>query len=459
MEKQMIEELLQRQRRYFKSGATLPVCAREAALRKLYAAVKEYECELSLALLLDLGKNRNESYMCELGMLLNEIRHMLRHIRSYARQKPVQTPLAQFAACSYTKATPYGTVLIMSPWNYPVLLTLGPLVDAIAAGNTAVIKPSAYSVYTGQVIEKLVSQCFAPEHVAVILGGREENSRLLETKFDYIFFTGSTNTAKDILKAAAGYLTPVSLELGGKSPCVVTDSAKLELAARRIVFGKFLNCGQTCVAPDFIICDRKIKDKLVSCLKREITRQYGLAPNSDASYGKIINRKHFERLRALLKDGDVVCGGEIDEAALKIAPTVIENAPWDCELMTQEIFGPILPIMCYGSIEEVREMMEERPKPLALYVFSENKSEAKCLMDNCRFGGGCINDTIIHLATTHMGFGGVGESGMGSYHGKAGFDTFSHTKSIVDKKTWLDLGIRYRPYTPAAERLLRMFLR
>ena len=452
MERYEIENLVQKQREYFNSGATLPLKARISALRTLKKAVKDYECALCAALRADLGKTAMESYMCEVGMLLNELSHMIKHLPDYARENKVKTPLVQFASRSYECPTPYGNVLIMSPWNYPVLLTLGPLVDAIAAGNTAIIKPSAYSPNTSEVIRAMLTDIFPQEFVAVVMGGRAENTALLEQKFDFIFFTGGSETGKTVLRHAAEHLTPVALELGGKSPCVVTDSAKLPLAARRIVFGKFLNCGQTCVAPDFIYCDRKIFPRLLEELKKEIARQSG-------DYGKIINRKHFDRLVKLLDDGHIAFGGEYNEETLQIFPTIITDADMDSELMTNEIFGPILPIICYDELGEVEEFMNSRPKPLAFYLFTQNKRLARDLMGRFRFGGGCVNDTIIHLATTEMGFGGVGESGMGAYHGRTGFEAFSHRKSIVDKKNWIDLPMRYRPYTKTAEKMVKMFLK
>ncbi len=448
-------ELLERQREYFLTGATLPVSAREAALRALRDCLRSHEEEIAAALCADLGKGRFESYMCETGMVLEELSYMLKHLRAYAKPRRARTPLAQFAASSASYPSPYGCALIMSPWNYPVLLTLGPLVDAIAAGNTAIVKPSAYSPRCSEAIAELVSECLPAELVAVVTGGREENRTLLSLPFDYIFFTGSTKVAREVLRAAAERITPCSLELGGKSPCIVTKNAKLPLAARRIVFGKYLNCGQTCVAPDFVWCDESVRDELLRCIKHEIERQYG----DRTDYGRIINRKHFDRLTSLLADGEVCCGGGSDAGTLQIEPTVMTGAAWDSALMTDEIFGPILPVMTYRDIAEVRARLETRPKPLAMYVFSEDKAEARRLMRECRFGGGCINDTIIHLATSELGFGGVGESGMGAYHGRAGFDAFTHYKSIVDKKTWLDMPVRYRPYTAKAEKMLRFFLK
>ena len=448
-------ELLERQREHFISGATLPVQARLDALNALRDAVRESEEELCAALCADLGKGRFESYMCEVGLVLEELSYVIKHVRRWAKPRRVPTPLAQFAASSAVWPSPYGSALIMSPWNYPILLTLGPLADALAAGNTAIVKPSAYSPRCSEALAELIERCLPAELAAVVTGGREENRELLSLKFDYIFFTGSTNVAREVMRAAAEHITPMSLELGGKSPCIVTKNAKLPLAARRIVFGKFLNCGQTCVAPDFVWCDESVRDGLLGCIKDEIARQYG----DMTDYGRIVNRKHFDRLTALFGDGEIYCGGSADPETLRIEPTVMTGASWDSTLMTDEIFGPILPVMTYRDISEVRARLETRPKPLAMYVFSEDGAEARKLMRECRFGGGCINDTIIHLATSEMGFGGVGESGMGSYHGKAGFDAFTHYKSIVDKKTWFDLPVRYRPYTSGAEKLLRFFLK
>lgn len=411
------------------------------------------------ALQADLGKSASESYMCEVGIVLSEISYMLKHVRSYAREKRVRTPLAQYVSRSYVKPSPYGVVLIMSPWNYPFMLTLDPLVDALAAGNTAVIKPSAYSPRTSAVLQSLIAECFEPDYVAVITGGRAENQHLLGESFDYMFFTGSPAVGKEVMRHAAENLTPVTLELGGKSPCVVTKSAKLKLAARRIVFGKFLNCGQTCVAPDYIYCDAAIKEELVRELIRETKRQYSIRALANPDYGKIINEKHFRRICGLIDPDKVVYGGGSDSVTLRIEPTILTDVTWDDAVMQEEIFGPVLPILTYDELDDALEIINSRPHPLAFYLFTEDKAEIRYVTDVCSFGGGCINDTIIHLATSNMGFGGVGNSGMGSYHGKAGFDTFSHKKSIVDKKTWLDLPMRYQPYTDFYNKMIRIFLR
>ena len=418
------------------------------------------ESALIDALQKDLGKSDFESYMCEIGMVLEEISYMLKHLEGFAKEKRVRTPLAQFASRSYVKPSPYGVVLIMSPWNYPFLLTLDPLVDALAAGNTAIVKPGAYAPATAQAIKELLESTFPREYVAVVTGGRAENTYLLDQKFDYIFFTGSKGVGKEVMKKAAEHLTPVTLELGGKSPCIVDESADLALAARRIAFGKYLNCGQTCVAPDYVLCHKSVRDRFVELLKEEISRQYGKDPLQNADYGHIINQKHFERVCSLIDSNKTVHGGRTNADTLQIEPTVMTNIGWDDAVMGEEIFGPVLPVLTFETVDEVIETVNSHDRPLALYLFSSNKKTVRRITSRCQFGGGCINDVIIHLATAHMGFGGVGESGMGAYHGKVGFDTFSHKKSIVDKKTWIDLPMRYQPYDKKLNaKLLRMFLK
>ena len=459
MQEQEIKSIIDRQRACFASGATLDVEVRIAALKKLKLCILKYEKEINEALKKDLGKSSMESYMCEIGMVLNEISYMIRHVRSYAKEKVVHTPLAQFPSRSYQKPSPYGVVLVMSPWNYPFLLSIDPMMEAIAAGNTVVLKPSAYSPHTAEIVKKIVEECFDKKFVAVVTGGRAENTCLLEAHVDYIFFTGSPVVGKEVMRHAAEHLTPVTLELGGKSPCIVERSADIKLAAKRIVFGKFLNCGQTCVAPDYIYCDKAIKDRLVEELKKQIRLQYGKTPLSNEHYGKIINEKHFQRIVGLMDQEKIVYGGKYDESTLKIEPTIMDHVTFDDAVMQEEIFGPVLPIMTYGSLHEAVKSINSKPHPLAFYVFTSNPTVADDLTERCGFGGGCINDVIIHLATSEMGFGGFGESGMGSYHGKAGFDTFTHYKSIVDKKTWLDLPMRYQPYNRIGEKLLRMFLK
>lgn len=459
MTKNEIAKIVAAQRQYFRSGATHPVSKRIAALKALHTALRQNEQAIADALAADLGKSSFEGYMCETGMALSEISYLLRHIRAFTRNKRVATPLAQFAARSYQKPSPYGVTLIMSPWNYPLLLTIDPLADAIAAGNTAILKPSAYAPATAALLQDLIGSIFPPEFVAVIPGGREENTFLLDEKFDYIFFTGSKAVGQIVLEKAAKHLTPVTLELGGKSPCIVHKSADLKLAAKRIVFGKFLNCGQTCVAPDYILCDEAVRDALIGYLTAEIRRQYGADPLTNPSYGKIVNQKHFERLAALLDHKKTVTGGDLDRTALRIAPTVLAGVSWADPVMAEEIFGPVLPILTFREADEVIDAVSTHDTPLALYVFAQNKQFIERITTECQFGGGCVNDVIIHLATSNMGFGGVGESGMGAYHGRAGFDTFTHYKSIVDKKTWIDLPMRYQPYKESCRKLIKFFLR
>lgn len=459
MTEQEIKDILQQQNHFFSSGKTIPAEFRLKQLESLKEAMILHEADLAAALKEDLGKSRMESYMCEIGLTLSELTWMQKHLRSLMRSKRVSTPAAQFAAKSFRSPSPYGTVLIMSPWNYPVLLTLDPLIDAIAAGNTAVVKPSAYAPCTFDVMKTIIEECFPKHYVAVVDGGRAENQALLQQRFDMIFFTGGKTVGREVLRHAAEYLTPVTLELGGKSPCIVDSTAKIRLAAKRIVFGKYLNCGQTCVAPDYILCDKRIRDELITAILAEIEKQFGKEPLKNPNYGKIINEKHFERILGLINGEKLVYGGQSEPESLRIAPTVLNNITWDDAVMGEEIFGPLLPILTFDTLDEALDTVESHPHPLALYFFSEDKAAQKKVLDTCRFGGGCINDTIIHLATSDMPFGGVGESGMGSYHGMVGFETFSHYRSIVDKKTWMDLPIRYQKYTGLKEKMMQMFLK
>lgn len=455
-----IQNLLEEQRAFYRSGATIPVTFRIEQLKKLYKMIQRYESDVNDALASDLGKSCYEGFMCEVGPVLSEISYMICHTKRFSRKKTVRTPLAQFAAHSYTQPVPYGNTLIMSPWNYPFLLTIDPLADAISAGNTAIVKPSAYSPATSAIIEKIVAECFSPEYVAVVRGGRAENASLLSQKFDMVFFTGSQTVGREVLRHTAEYLIPTVLELGGKSPCIVDASADLELAAKRIVFGKYLNCGQTCVAPDYILCERSVKDAFVAEVIRQVKTQYGENPLENKDYGKIVNEKHFNRLCGLMNRDKVILGGRTNAATCQIEPTVMDQVTEDDAIMKEEIFGPIMPILTFDHFDCVIRELKKKDKPLALYLFSSNKRHMERVTRELSYGGGCINDTVIHLATSEMGFGGVGASGMGSYHCKAGFDAFSHMKSIVDKKTQIDLPMRYRPYeNKLYEKLLHLFLR
>ncbi len=459
MTEQEIKSLVQKQRRYFHTGVTLHTDYRLRALHRLRNYILTHETDIHAALKKDLGKSSTESYMCETGLVLGELQYMIRHLHTFSKEKTVWTPLAQFPSRSYKKPSPYGVVLILSPWNYPFLLTMDPLIDAIAAGNTVVVKPSAYSPHTSAFLQKLIQDCFDERHVSIVTGGRLENTCLLNQHFDYLFFTGSQSVGKEVMKKASEHLTPVTLELGGKSPCIVEKSADIRLAVRRIVFGKFLNCGQTCVAPDYIYCDRMVKEALIREICRQIRKQFKKVPLEQPDYGKIINEKHFGRLLALMEPDKIVHGGTSDPATLQIEPTVMDNVTFGDAVMQEEIFGPILPILTYDTLEEAIHNIRALPRPLALYLFTRQKAVVRKITSQCSFGGGCINDTVVHLATSEMGFGGCGESGMGSYHGKAGFDTFSHYKSIVHKGTWLDLPMRYQPYKAIHDRMIHFFLK
>lgn len=459
MERDALEKLLNAQQTYFDSGATLPISWRLEALDRLKTAVLQGQDALCRALERDLGKSRYESYLTEIGQILEEITFLRRHVRRFAAPRRVKPSLAQLPARCRSLPVPYGPVLIMSPWNYPALLSLVPLADALAAGNTAIVKPSAYAPNVSKTLEALLHNAFPREQVAVILGGREENQALLDCNFSYIFFTGSQRVGREVLKASARRLIPVTLELGGKSPCLVDETADLALAARRIVFGKFLNCGQTCVAPDYVCCHRSVEKELTERMKREIVRQYSASPLENPQYGRIVNEKQFDRLSRLLDETQVLFGGQRRRESLQIAPALLRPEGWDAAVMEEEIFGPLLPIVPYDDLEEAEREIRRRPKPLALYVFTRDRNRAKVIMGQWSFGGGCVNDTVLHLATSQMGFGGVGESGMGAYHGKTGFDTFSHNKSIVDKFPWPDVPLRYAPYREDRLGLLKKILK
>lgn len=458
MENKEISQLVERQKTFFASGKTLDVKFRIRYLKALYGAIRENISAIHEGLKQDLGKSASESYMCETGLVLSDLSYMLKHIKKFARPKRVKTPLAQYISKSYRIPSPYGTVLVMSPWNYPFLLSLDPLIEAVAAGNTVILKTSAYSPATDAAIQKIVESVFPPEYVAVLFGGAQINTALLEEKFDYIFFTGSKRVGKIVYEKAAGSLTPVTLELGGKSPCIVDETANIPLAAKRIVWGKFLNLGQTCVAPDYIFCAESVKDKLILELKRQIEKQFGASPLDNPAYGKIINEKHFNRICALIDADKVVCGGKKKQETLQIEPTVLDGVSFDDAVMQEEIFGPVLPVITYREENEVFSYIADHDAPLALYIFSSDEKRIQKFTVRAGFGGGCINDVVIHLATSYMPFGGFKESGLGSYHGKTGFDAFTHYKSIVDKKTFLDLPMRYQPFKEIYDKLIKLFL-
>ncbi len=452
-----IGSLIVRQREYFNSGATRPLSFRMEALRRLQRAIQANEAQISEAMKSDLNKAPFETYMTETGMVLDEIRFHLKHLPRWVKTKRVRTPLVQFHAKSFVSPEPYGVALVMSPWNYPFQLCLEPVVGVISAGNCAVIKPSAYASATSGVIAKIIGETFPPEYLAVVEGGREQNNALLSEVFDYIFFTGSVEVGKVVMEAAAKHLTPVTLELGGKSPVIVDETANLKLAAKRIAFGKVLNAGQTCVEPDYLLIHHSVKDRFLTEYQSALHDFFPDGNMSDMPV--IISEKHFQRVSRLLAGENAAIGGGFNEKRRFIEPAVLTGVTPDSPVMQEEIFGPILPLLTYENLEECIRFIRSRPKPLALYLFTESRAVEEKILDTCSFGGGCVNDTIIHLANPLMGFGGVGASGMGSYHGKLSFDTFTHYRSIVRKSTWIDMPVRYHPYTEKKFRMLKKLLK
>ena len=455
---QDINRILTRQRQFFEKGITKEYGFRMQALLRLEEALEKWERALKDALWLDLQKSASESYMTEIGLTKSEIKYVKKHLRFWMAPRYVPQSMGQFPAKTYTMAEPYGVTLIMAHWNYPVLLCLEPLIDAIAAGNCVVLKPSAYAPNVSRVLGNMLRSIYSEKYVAVIQGGREVNQELLDQRFDYIFFTGSVSVGKQVLEKAAKHVTPVTLELGGKSPCIVDETADLQLAAKRIVFGKLLNSGQTCVAPDYVVVHASVKDKLLAALQEELVKALGEKPLDNPDYPKIINEKHFVRLQKLYEGEQVIIGGYVDAENRRIAPTILDGVSLDAPVMQEEIFGPILPVLAYHNMEQLKKIITHFEKPLAFYLFTRNADMKKWVQKTFSFGGGCINDTMLHLASVHMPFGGVGHSGMGSYHGKQGFDTFSHRKSIVEKYAYPDVPVRYHPYAEWKDKLIRAML-
>ncbi|MBC5738628.1 aldehyde dehydrogenase [Lawsonibacter faecis] len=440
-----LKELVSAQRRYWNSGATRSVGFRRDMLEKLERAVVSRERELLSALREDLGKAPYESYACEVGMTLAELRCAKSHLTRWAAPKGRPSPMALFPAKSRVVADPYGVALIMSPWNYPVQLTLVPLISALAAGNCAVVKPSAYAPACSAVLKALISDIFPREYAAVVEGGRAENSALLEERFDYIFFTGSTEVGRTVMRAAAEFLTPVTLELGGKSPVIIGEDADLKLAARRLAWGKFLNAGQTCVAPDHVWVPEGMRDALVEELGKQIRALYGENPLESPDLPKIVNEKHFNRVNGLIQREKTAIGGKSDPVTRRIEPTVLVDVTETDAVMGDEIFGPVLPILTYTDLEELLARQQQKPRPLALYLFTRDRRAEERILRMVPSGGVCVNDTVVHLANPNVPFGGVGASGMGACHGKAGFDTFTHYRTVV-RRGALDLPVRYPPY-------------
>ena len=440
----------QTQKAYFRTGVTLDVKFRKDMLRRLLGAMNEWEGRISEALWKDLHKSYEEAYLTELSIVTGEIRNHLKHIGRWARRERRCSPLKLFPSRSYVVKEPLGNSLIIAPWNYPVQLLLNPLVGAISAGCTAVLKPSPYVPNVSAVIEEMIKETFDQQYIAVVQGNRDVNTALLEQRWDMIFFTGSPSLAKKVMAAAARYLTPVVLELGGKSPCIIDKTADIKVAARRLAWGKTLNSGQPCIAPDYILIHEKVKDEFVKAFASEVEFLHGKDIMADTHYVRMVNDKAFERVTGYFKDGDIVYGGRTDAASRFIEPTLIENVALDSPLMTEEIFGPVFPVITMNDkdgnfLEKVRDFVTSREKPLAFYYFGK-ESDGWELVRRTSSGGGCINDVIMHIANENVPFGGVGNSGMGRYHDKESFDAFSHTRSIIATGNWIDLPFRYMPY-------------
>ena len=454
-----VGELTAAQRAYFESGVTRSLSFRKEGLLRLKQLLEKQEEAIYAALKADLGKSKQESYQTEIGIIKQELKEALKHLNRWAAPKKVPTPKILLPGKSRIDREPFGVVLIMSPWNYPFHLCLVPLISALAAGNCVMLKPSAYAPNSSALLAKMLKECFPAEYVTVVEGGRMANTSLLAQKFDFIFFTGSQNVGRTVLEAAAKNLTPVVLELGGKSPCIVEKTADLDLAARRIAFAKGINAGQTCVAPDYVLVQRECKDRLVDLLRQYNHKFYGENPCENEDWPRIINEKHFDRLQGLIAGESVVDGGEYRSDCLKLAPTVLDNVSFDAPVMQEEIFGPVLPVIPYDNLNEAISRIKERGKPLALYLFTEKKETAEWLLNSLSFGCGCVNDALVQLANPHLPFGGIGPSGMGAYHGKKGFDTFSHEKSILKKSAWIDPDLRYPPYSEEKLKAVKKFMK
>lgn len=436
----------------------LPVELRKSRLAAFKTAILKAEAAINEALRADLGKSQFETYATEMGFILEELSYVLPRLEKWAKPKKVKTPIAMFPGSSYIQPEPYGVVLIVSPWNYPFQLTLAPFIGAIAAGNRVVIKPSEFAPKTAEIIEKLITEVFSQDEVRVVQGSVAETTALLKQKWDYLFFTGSTPVGKIMMKAAAEHLTPVTLELGGKSPCLIDESANLDMAAKRCAWGKFVNAGQTCVAPDYVLVPKKLQDSFIERMNHHLKAFYGENPELSPDFPRIINERHFDRLAELLIPAKVAFGGKLVASKKYIAPTVMKDVSWQDKIMEDEIFGPILPVLTYEKIEDALTQINARPKPLAFYVFCEDKKRSKEIIGKVPFGGGCINDTVIHLANPNLPFGGVGSSGIGSYHGQKSFDTFTHYKSVYKQGTKVDVPVRYPPYEGKLG-ILKFFLR
>ena len=443
-----IEQSFHNSKQYFNTHETKSLKFRKKQLKQLSKSIKNYESELLEAFQEDLGKNKVEAYATEIGFTLKNIKSARKELKNWAKTKQVNTPLFMFPTKSYIMKEPYGTVLIIGPFNYPFQLLIEPLIGAIAAGNTVILKPSEFTPNVSGVIQQIITDAFDPEYINIIQGNADTTQTLLQFPFDYIFFTGSEQVGRVVYGAASKNLTPVTLELGGKSPAIIDESANIKVASERICFGKFTNAGQTCVAPDYLLVNRKVKDELISALKKTITEFYGTNIQDSPDYGRIVNQKHYHRLNELLNihHPEITFGGQTDINENFIAPTILEGTTFDSKIMENEIFGPILPIIAYDDFDEAIDLIRTKPKPLSLYLFSEDENSSERILNELSFGGGAINDTLMHLANPNLPFGGVGASGIGKYHGKYSFDTFSHDKSYIFKSTRLESSLLFPPY-------------
>ncbi len=455
-----INDVFLKQQEFFRSNVTKSLDFRIRQLKNLKEAITNNEKEIEKALKKDLNKPEFEVFVNETGLIIKEINFAIKNLKKWSKTKKVKTPMLHFPSKSYIYTEPYGVSLIISPWNYPLRLTIPPLIGSISAGNCTIIKPSEHSAYSSKLMADILNNIFDEKFVKVIEGKKDVSQILLRLKFDYIFYTGSSEVAKIVMKNAAENLTPVTLELGGKSPCIVDDGVDLKYTAKRIVWGKFMNEGQTCVAPDYLLVKKSVKEELIKEIMLTIEEFYGKDPQQSPDYSRIINEKQFDRL-AQMKDsshGEIIYGGIFDRDDKYISPTIFDNISWDDALMEEEIFGPLFPVIEYGDIDNIISTLQKKPKPLALYIFTNNKELEKKILQGVSFGGGCINDTVMHLGSQHLPFGGVGQSGMGSYGGKASFDTFSHKKSILRNSDSIDIQV-YPPYKEISKGLLRWIKR
>ncbi len=450
--------LVEKQKQYFRTGATKDIAYRLNALQTLRDGIKNHEQKFIDALKADLNKSEFEAYSTEIGIVLEEIRFTLKHLRKWAKPQKVKTPLTHIGSTGYIYPEPYGTALIISPWNYPFQLAIAPLIGAIAAGNCSILKPSELTPKTSAVLGELIHALFPEEYITVVQGGVETSQALLQEKTDTIFFTGSVPVGKIVMEAASKNLIPVTLELGGKSPCIVHEDANIKLAAKRIAWGKFLNAGQTCIAPDYLYLHQSIREKFLTHLHESIKELYGERPLTNPNYTRIVSERHFDRLASFLTNGVIRIGGNTNKDGLAIEPTVLTRITWDDPVMQDEIFGPILPVLEYSQLSEVIEGIRNHPNPLALYVFTESDATAQEVLQSISFGGGCVNDTVYHVASPYLPFGGVGSSGVGAYHGKGSFDTFSHHKSVLKQTTLFDIPFRY-PNMKNGLKKLKYFLK